>query len=341
MLAGGNLLSYAPVTPELVSDFHNETLVHAWTSGVVPIPLNAAALLWTVLFSNITFGMLPFVAAAVHIGLDKGCDTWYASYMNTPAQRLSMVLLYVCFWGFFGHVVQLFASNDCDICTGLIGKTWPWRTYEVIEKYFPSAFWMHAAPAAAIALLGPFQFTVKVRQWNNFCAHRWIGRAVLTASCIHQTSATYLTISCLFFNRHNYFPTSRTANTIYTLGFVPFNVYSWTATILGWKRARQNKIVSHGAWMYRLGSMWVITIVIFRWLQPVASELIGQEWGLALHIWFAFSLTIPVEIFIRKSGRFDWNGASKTAARQEQCPFFGIVGQGTANSASRPFLAAE
>jgi hypothetical protein len=240
-----------------------------------------------------------------------------------------MFVLYACLLGFVGHIIQLLLSYDCDICTGYIGKEWP--PGSTIEKYYPSAFWLHAIPAGIISLLCPFQLTEQVRKWNDYKAHRWIGRVVLIASCVHQTSATYLTISNLFFNRHKSFPTSWMANTVYALGFVPFNI--WTSTIQGWRCARRGWIVEHGAWMYRLSSMWVITVVLFRWLNGTLAVFFGPEWGTALHVWFAFAWTIPLEIFLQRSGRFDWSKAGSAADAREpdsiQCPFSRVASDGS------------
>merc|ERR1712117_619825 len=105
-----------------------------------------------------------------------------------------------------------------------------------------------------------------------------------------------------FINRSNALP-SWWANTLVAVGGVPFNIYSWVATIQGWRCAWQGRIVEHGAWMYRLGCMWLITIVEFRCMMPLYSMLLGDEWGLALQFPGALLWVITLEIYLKKSGR--------------------------------------
>merc|ERR1712176_1454289 len=125
--------------------------------------------------------------------------------------------------GFVGKASVLFASGVCATCS----KTWFAGISEFLGEYFPGVFWWHVGAAALISLLGPFQFTEKVRKWRKFQLHRLIGRTVLVASCIHQASATYMCISNIFFNRAaSQFPTSVAANYVYAFGFVAFNIYS-------------------------------------------------------------------------------------------------------------------
>jgi len=276
---------------------------------------------WYLSVTCLTLLLLPFLGALVFRSRDRTATTWYKQYCNTPGQRLAMIVFYACFWGFVGHVMQLIVNDDCDVCTGLIGKTWP--KLSNVAQYFPALFWVHATTSGVIALLAPLQFTEKIRKWNEFRAHRWIGRLVLLASCVHQIGATYLTISNLFFNRHNAFPTSWAANTVYALGFVPFNIFAWMATIQGWRCARQRRINEHGAWMYRLGGMWIIFVIFFRVIDP-PLEMLDEEWGLALHMPTMFLWMIPLEIYIQKSGRFDWQADSRIAGTRDTicpCPF--------------------
>merc|ERR550525_325411 len=70
-------------------------------------------------------------------------------------------------------------------------------------------------------------------------------------------------------------------------------------------------------------------MILFRWLQNIFATFIGQEWGTALHVWFAFAWTIPLEIFLQKSGRFDWSKTGQAVSAREpdqtRCPFLGAM----------------
>merc|ERR1712196_467795 len=95
--------------------------------------------------------------------------------------------------------------------------------------------------------------------------------------------------------------------------------------------------------MYRLASMWVITIIIFRWFNNIMSLFFGPEWGVALHVPLAFLWTVPLEIFLRRSGRFDWSKEGRIVAAREvsqlQCPFLGA--SAGAPGGSCPFHTEE
>ena len=251
----------------------------------------------------------------MHKRRNLAAATWQQQYCSPPTQLVALGVFYLCFWGFVGHVLQLIIDRHCNVCDGLIGKTWPWPEYALVERYFPSAFWVHASTSAIIALLAPLQFTETIRKWNSFQAHRWIGRTVLLASCVHQAGATYLTISNLFFNRHNDFKTSTAANRLYALGFVPFNIYTVTATVQGWRCARLRRINEHIAWMHRLGAVWIIFVIEFRLVNPILM-MIDVQWGLAVHLSVMALCLIPLEVYIKESGRISWS-----AQAPYRCPF--------------------
>lgn len=278
------------------------------------------------LYSSTTFRgviSLPCIAVAVYLGRNKDGANWYEQYRNTAAQRCGMMLFYLILWGSFGHIVQLLSLWYCDICHGFFGKTfYSWA--QTLAFYYPSAYWVHVIPACLISLLGPLQLTEKIRKWRSFLAHRWIGRVVLLASFVHQISASYIVISNLCFNRHHLFPTSVVANRVYALAFVPLNMYGMTATIMGYITVRQRQLKEHGAWMYRLAGIWFFTVFGFRVLNGPMVVIFGPEWGVALHVWVAISWTIPLEIYLQKSGRFDWkigNDLHHRMGKEAACPF--------------------
>lgn len=332
----GNLLSYSPLPPYAADKFNNSTLMAEYSNGTVPIPSGLFNIFVGGFFQMVSTFMLPFFAVIVYNHRDQQGITWYSQYCNTSAHRLCMIIFYVCFWGFLCHTIRLYIDNDCESCVGrgILAKVWWSSSVPALARYYPFAFWVHVVPAGCISFLAPFQLTKQVRVWNNFQAHRWIGRVVLVASCVHQASATYLTICNLFFNRNVRFQSSWAANTVYASGFVLPNVYSWTATIQGWKCAVDGRLIEHGAWMYRLCGVWAITIILFRNFQPVWSLVFGPQWGLALELHLVFLFLIPLEIYLWKSGRFDWGTTYKTVADKEisdqmRCPFSGVTENGS------------
>ena len=100
---------------------------------------------WQVLYTyaGVSFAALIGLLAIgllTHKSRNLAAATWHQQYCTAPIQLVAMGVLYLCFWGFVGHILWLIMEWDCDVCVGLIGKTWPWPEFTLVEQYFPSAF---------------------------------------------------------------------------------------------------------------------------------------------------------------------------------------------------------
>jgi len=324
----GNLLTYWPLPVGIFHDLSMKTLQAEWEKGSLPAVVYTSV--GAFVLNAVGVLLVPCLALASYKLRNSEGLTWYEKYCDVPAQRMGVILFYACSWGFMGHCLRFVVEWECEICDGVIGK-YDWNpSFPTAKQLYSVMWWLHIIPAGFIAMLGPLQFTVKVRKWNNFQAHRWIGRFLLSWSIVHQASASYIVVVNLFLNRNVLFPTSWWASLVYALGFVPINIISWAAIIMGWRCARQQRIVEHAAWMYRLGSMWVMTIMTFRMNVLFFTTVFGPEWGAAIQIPCAGLIAIPTEIYIRYSGRFDWSKVGKSVPAREvaddlRCPFLGIA----------------
>lgn len=266
---------------------------------------------WFVFLCIACGAYVPAVGLEMYWFRDKSGQSWHERYGETPASTMLVGILYACFWGMVVHVIALIATQDCDIC----GDAFPISS----KSYYHAAYWIHVVPSGVIALFGPFQFTPKVRKYCDFCIHRWIGRLVLLASAVHQASATVLLVSNLFFNK------KEVSYRIYSSAFIIKNMICWTATVKGFITARQKRIAEHGIWMYRLGGMWVVTIITAHVVIYPIAFIVGQDLSFTVSEWA--NLIIPillVEIYVRKSGRFDFDphsGKTEPAKNEAMCPF--------------------
>lgn len=81
--------------------------------------------------------------------------------------------------------------------------------------------------------------------------------------------------------------------------------------------------------MYRLCGTWIITVVSFRNFQGIWVTAFGPEWGEVLNVPGSFlGWVVALEVYLQKSGRFDWGMVGKAVGAKEiteQCPFLGVT----------------
>mmetsp|Transcript_106832 Transcript_106832/g.312282 ORF Transcript_106832/g.312282 Transcript_106832/m.312282 type:complete len:326 (+) Transcript_106832:71-1048(+) len=254
------------------------------------------------------FLLLPVGCLEMYLYRNVSGRTWQERYGSTPVAWALLGIYYGCFWSFAVHAVRLIANWDCDICAGNPASS---------KSYFRAAYWLHVFPSFVIAVFSPLQYTESIRKFKSYLIHRWVGRLVLLASVVHQASATVLFASELFFSKADCTLFGDMGQCdgwryrIYVSGFVPKTVLAWSAIVLGFVRARQGRFAEHGRWMYRLGAMWVITIVVAHIIIYPVGYLVGPQWKYAVGEWTEWLFVIPMEIYIRRSGRFPL-GPSRT-----------------------------
>lgn len=271
------------------------------------------------------FILVPVLGLETWMYQNKQGETWHDRYGNTPVSGVCLAILYACMWAFVPHVVTLLASWKCDICDG---------NPAAAHSFFHVAYWLHVIPSGVIAVAGPLQFTPAVRKLCRYAVHRWLGRFILVASVVHQASATALFVSEEWYSKVGCSAGEADCGgwtyRIYVAGFIPKNLLSWTAIVLGFAAARQKRFAEHGAWMYRLGAMWIITVIVAHIIIYPVGWLVGPEWKYAAGEWIEWLFVIPAEIYIRKSGRFNLNAEAESRIKVDsahnlknglECPF--------------------
>lgn len=265
----------------------------------------------------VCFALMPVIGLEAYWYRNKFGDTWHEKFGGTPISGIFLAICYLCFWSMVVHVGILLATSQCDICDG----------NPAAEKwFFHHAYWLHVLPSGLIAIAGPLQYTPAIRKAFSFAVHRWLGRVLLMASVVHQASATVLFVSEEFYSRVDCLPGDPMCGgwpyRFYVAGFIPKNLVSWAAIVLGWRAARQKRIAEHGRWMYRLGAMWVITIVVAHLIVYPVFAVVGPTYKYAVGEWVEWFFVVPAEIYIRKSGRFKLEEDATVAARGgKTCPF--------------------
>ncbi|MGY4623393.1 DUF2306 domain-containing protein [Bradyrhizobium sp. USDA 4486] len=96
---------------------------------------------------------------------------------------------------------------------------------------------VHVASAATALLIGPFQFSSKIRQ-RAISTHRWTGRIYVASCFVGGISGLWLAFGI-------------STGPVSAMGFGSLSVVWLLATALAWRAAMQRRIADHRAWMIR------------------------------------------------------------------------------------------
>jgi hypothetical protein len=239
---------------------------------------------------------------------------------NTLTCYALLVPAVSAFWTFIAHVVALVfsqwnqeirRSNETFHLT--IGPTFGKQFISWVEgSIWKFAFIIHLVSAIPICLLAGFQFVPYFQRLGKYCVHRCCGRVILVATCFQQLSASIMLVDNLFMNMPGEFemreddPSQPNYQMLWYrfafIGFLVQNFISWNAVIRGFAAARRKEISNHVKWMMRLAAGWVIPVIFVRMLGVV--NVAHPGWLNIFAPWINNIVYIPLEIYIRKSGRF-------------------------------------
>lgn len=247
------------------------------------------------------------IAGDMYVCRDPKAPNWYHRYKTTPGMLAAQTTVLSCFWVFNFDIVGLLFAWGCDTCKSV-------NSPSVRAYAYKFAFWSHVLTCIPIALLGPLQFSEKLRKFHGFLLHRWFGRILLLASVVHQASVSMLIIISL--QTWKDWP-----DRLYYFALAVMNMYAWVAIIVGWPAGVRKNIPTHGAHMHRLGAMWFGIVVAFRVFRPFAGA-VSKTWEDPIVAWAVAICCIgAVEVYLLKSGRFD----ADALLPQARCPL-GQVG---------------
>jgi hypothetical protein len=117
---------------------------------------------------------------------------------------------------------------------------------------------VHVAGAATALLLGPLQFSYRLRsRFRTF--HHWIGR-IYVVSCLVGGAAGFV------------LALGASTGPISTAGFASLAVAWIVTTSLAWRRAMQLRFVEHRAWMIRSFALTFAAVTLRLYL-PLAALL--------------------------------------------------------------------
>ena len=117
---------------------------------------------------------------------------------------------------------------------------------------------VHVAGAATALLIGPLQFSARLRgRFREF--HRWNGRVYVVSCLVGGVAGFVLALGA-------------STGLISTLGFGSLAVLWIVTTLLAWRRAVQGRFVEHRAWMIRSFALTFAAVTLRLYL-PLASML--------------------------------------------------------------------
>jgi len=130
--------------------------------------------------------MFPVIFLEMWWCRDESGSTWYERYKNTPGIINSQVVICSCFWSFAPRSVGILCNHFCHSFEPPL-RVWDTHKHMVTYRLI---YFVHVFPSIVISVLGPFQLIGKIRKCQTFTLHRWLGRALLAGSTVHQAAAT-------------------------------------------------------------------------------------------------------------------------------------------------------
>lgn len=117
---------------------------------------------------------------------------------------------------------------------------------------------VHVAGAATALLLGPLQFSSRLRTRFRWL-HRWIGRTYVASCLVGGVAGFVLSLGA-------------STGPISTIGFGSLAIAWIVTTSLAWRRAMQGRFVEHRAWMIRSFAVTLAAVTLRLYL-PIALLL--------------------------------------------------------------------
>lgn len=115
---------------------------------------------------------------------------------------------------------------------------------------------IHVGGAATALLLGPLQFSTRLR--NRFRSiHHWIGRVYVVSCLVGGIAGFALAVGTV-------------TGSISTLGFGSLAILWIITTSLAWRRAMQGRFIEHRAWMIRSFALTFAAVTLRLYLPFVA-----------------------------------------------------------------------
>ncbi|HET9712296.1 MAG TPA: DUF2306 domain-containing protein, partial [Pyrinomonadaceae bacterium] len=150
---------------------------------------------------------------------------------------------------------------------------------------------VHVAGAATALLIGPVQFSSRVR--NRFpTLHRGIGRTYALACLVGGAAGFVLALGA-------------STGPISIIGFVGLAIFWILTTALAWRRAMQGSFAEHRAWMIRSFAL-TFAAVTLRLFLPLIMLLLHMRFVDAYRA-MSFLCWIPnllvAELYLRKAKR--------------------------------------
>jgi len=125
-------------------------------------------------------------------------------------------------------------------------------TYADDPGFVQAAFYSHITFAGLSLLIGPFQFSKRIRA-RSLTVHRWIGRTYVTSVAIGSVAAFIMSF----------------VSSVALLGFFGIGslalLWGWT-TYRGYRAVRVGDIASHQAWMIRSFALIYAAVMLRVWL---------------------------------------------------------------------------
>ena len=122
---------------------------------------------------------------------------------------------------------------------------------------------VHVAGAATALLIGPWQFSSKLRNQLP-TLHRWIGRTYVV-SCLVGGAAGFL------------LALGASTGPISTVGFGSLAVLWIVTTSLAWRRAVQSRFIEHRAWMIRSFALTFAAVTLRLYLPLIFVFQVGFD----------------------------------------------------------------
>ena len=122
---------------------------------------------------------------------------------------------------------------------------------------------VHVAGAATALLLGPWQFSSRLRNQLR-TLHRWIGRTYVM-SCLVGGAAGFL------------LALGASTGPISTVGFGSLAVLWIVTTSLAWRRAVQGRFIEHRAWMIRSFALTFAAVTLRLYLPLIFVFQVGFD----------------------------------------------------------------
>jgi len=167
----------------------------------------------------------------------------------------------------------------------------PMRSAAVLANAFATPFLvLHVSGAATALLVGPFQFIARFRNRRSGL-HRVLGRIYVAGCLVGAAGGFPLALGS-------------TAGPIASGGFGTLSVCWFTATLLGWRYARQRHFAEHRVWMLR---SWAMTFaaVTLRLALPL-PPLLGVDFldGYRAISWLCWIANLAIlELYLRWPSR--------------------------------------